>query len=128
MASCANHSEATAAARCQKCSSLVCDPCSAFLINGRVWCEPCGNEEIDSGKGHPIIALVVLVVMLCAWGAVVAYQLMVMNRFYVATLAGALVPFGAAWPIAYPPTTGDKPIIVNRTKQRVPLPASARVK
>ena len=126
MSACANHPETSAAARCGKCRTALCDPCSAFLINDAAWCEPCGNEEVESGKGHPVVAIVVLAVLFVGWLGLMAVQLFVIRRVWFWTIALVIVPFGVAWPIAYPPTTGEKPIIVDRRVRRVPLPASAR--
>lgn len=70
---------------------------------------------IEAGKGRPALAAVVLVALLTTFGALMYFQLYVLGRFYFYTAALGLVPFGVAWRIAYPPTTGDRPSIVDRS-------------
>lgn len=129
MTVCANHSETNAIARCTRCRSAFCDGCIVFLVNDDPWCEPCGNGEIDSGKGSPILAVVALLVLLALFAAFMFVQLYVVRRFYFVTAALVFVPFGVAWRIAYPPTTGDKPVIVDRTATalRPPVPLEKRL-
>jgi hypothetical protein len=115
MTSCANHPEEAAAARCVRCGTPCCDPCIGFLVNDDPWCEPCGNGEIESGKGNPALAILVFVALLGVWGGLMCLQLFVARRVYIATTALVLVPFGAAWRIAYPPTAGERPRIVTRS-------------
>lgn len=84
------------------------------------------NEE---GKGRPALAVVVLLVLLAAFAALIFVQLFVIGRFYFYSAALGIVPFGAAWRVAYPPTTGDRPTIIDRsaTVPRTPVPLGKRL-
>ena len=125
MVSCANHPDASAACRCTKCRSTLCDPCCVFLINGDPWCEPCGHGVIESRKGSPTLAVVVLLVLLAAWSGLLWYELAGLGRFYVRTVGLLIIPFAAAWRIAFPPSA--KMTSVNRREKSMPLPTSKRL-
>lgn len=114
--------------RCARCRTDFCDLCLGFIVNDAPWCEPCGNTEKETGKGRPGLAIVVGLVLFAAWAILILVQLFVIQRFWIASAALVLVPVGAAWTIAYPPTVGEKPRIVDRnaTRPRPPLPPRTR--
>ena len=127
MNACANHPDATAVARCTRCRSTFCDGCIGFLVNADPWCEPCGNAMIDDGKGRPVLAAVVFVVLLAAFVALICVQIFVLERIRLYSFAFGIVPFVAAWRIAFPPTA--RPIVVDRNDpaSRTPIPAAKRL-
>jgi hypothetical protein len=125
MLTCANHDKRVAAGRCAKCDVLFCDTCCAFLINGAAWCEPCGRAEQELGKGNKVLAVVVLVVLLALWAFLVAKAYGMGGprpRLLIYLIPLVMVPFGAAWAIAYPPTAGERPTLIDRNRRRVALP------
>jgi uncharacterized protein (DUF983 family) len=125
MTACANHVEAPGVARCMKCRTPFCDACIAYLINLDPWCEVCANDEIDSGKGNPAIAIVVLVLGLVGFAALMYWQLYIVRRFWFYSAALVIVPFTAAWGIAYPPWAA-KPTVARRERGLPPIPPAKR--
>lgn len=120
--SCANHADAAPAGTCARCRAAFCDPCLVFIINGRAWCELCANNESENGKGNKALAFMVCIGGLAAWAALLAVQLFVIGRLWFYSFPLVLLPVVAAWRIAWPPTAGDPPIIVDRRRTPAALP------
>lgn len=118
MSACVNHQECQASAACARCRNPFCGGCLTFSVNGDPWCEPCGNGLLDTGKGNRPLALLVLVVGLAITLAIVLAPMIFLGRYFIYSALLVAVPIGAAWRIAYPPTTGDAPVIVRRAGTR----------
>ena len=119
---CANHPELAAQGRCARCREYFCDPCCAFLVDDRPWCEPCGHGLVEDGGGSKGLALVVLGGGLALFAVVVALQLFVIHRFYFYSPILVLFPPWLAYRIAYPPATGTAPKVLDRRREHLLLP------
>jgi hypothetical protein len=92
-----------------------CDRCFAFRINGDLWCEPCGNNALDEGKGNKGLAVVVLVAGLALATGFLSLELDYIHGWLVkTTFTVYLVPVIIAWRIAFPEPPGEAPEIIDR--------------
>src|SRR5262245_47126904 len=57
---CANHGERGAATRCVRGRGASWGPSCAFVGNGGAWCEPCGRQMVEYGRGSKMLAAIVL--------------------------------------------------------------------
>jgi hypothetical protein len=114
---CANHPDTAHAASCTKCGLEFCDACLPFLVNSNPWCHPCAHALQDSLRGNWVLAVLALVVGYALFALVMASQLW-FERVNPYSIGLAIAPPLVAYRLAFPPTTGARPVIEARTTTR----------
>jgi hypothetical protein len=105
--------------RCTKCRHPFCDTCLVFAVDGKPWCEPCGNALVDSVAPRWVLGGLVLAggfgLTTALWlGRVFVHA--VIPGFLVVVFLGYAGSLFAAWKVALDTTTGEKPTIERRRR------------
>jgi hypothetical protein len=107
-------------AKCFKCSKPFCDRCLVFLVNGRPYCEVCGNALLDEMRPRWGLAMAAFV------GILALGYLFILGRakFWgvrpptfgslLYGIATVIFAFGGAWRVIDPVRGVAKPRIERR--------------
>ena len=93
-------------------------------MNGEAWCEPCGRQMVEYGRGSKLLAAIVLAAGM--FGLYLLFDNLHFGLFSSRKVTGlvvlGLIVAGIAYRIAYPGTAGHGPTVVDRRRSRAPLP------